>query len=195
MSWKAPNCRIGDDLINFKKLIGKLGAFFQFITNSLIAVGRDISSIAILFMVFAISTDVILRFGFNKASNWIIEISGYLLVMIIALGLSYTLREKGHINITLVYSRLPKRFKLWLASFNNIAFLGYTIILFLLCLHLFTESIRYKTISGTVMAFPIAPAQAAMPLGLFILGMLILCEIYISVKRALTITEGKTSVD
>ena len=93
------------------------------------------------------------------------EYSAYGLAAIIFLGAGYTLKEKGHIQITLVLNLLPPR----LASVVNLlatavttAFMGYL----LYYLYRMTAGTwRYGSTSGTLTATPLWVPQGVMLLG------------------------------
>jgi TRAP-type C4-dicarboxylate transport system permease small subunit len=54
--------------------------------------------------------DVIGRYGFNSPLEWAFTlISSYLLVAAFFLSVSYTFRQKGHVNVDIFHSRLPPR--------------------------------------------------------------------------------------
>ena len=93
------------------------------------------------------------------------EYSAYGLAAIIFLGAGYTLREKGHIKITLLFNILPPRvgaFPNLLATAITTCFMGYM----LWYLYLMTAStFHYKSTSGTLTATPLWIPQAIMLLG------------------------------
>ena len=54
--------------------------------------------------------DVIGRYGFNSPLEWAFTlISSYLLVAAFFLSVSYTFRQKGHVNVDIFHSRFPPR--------------------------------------------------------------------------------------
>ena len=58
-------------------------------------------------MMLVITTDVCLRYFFNRSILGTYEIVSYMMVVIVGLGIAHTAVEKGHINVDLVVSRFP----------------------------------------------------------------------------------------
>ena len=79
--------------------------FIRLLINSL----GSLSGIAIAVIMFLICAEVVFRYGFNNPILGTVEISEYMLVCIVFLGLGYTQLIKGHIRIELVLERLPEK--------------------------------------------------------------------------------------
>ena len=93
------------------------------------------------------------------------EYSAYGLAAIIFLGAGYTLKEKGHIRITLVLNLLPKRLAALvaaLASSGTLFFIGY---LTWQLYRMTASAHRYGSTSGTLTATPIWIPQAIVVVG------------------------------
>ena len=93
------------------------------------------------------------------------EYSAYGLAAIIFLGAGYTLKEKGHIRITLVLNLLPKRLAALvtaLASSGTLFFIGY---LAWQLYRMTASAYRYGSTSGTLTATPIWIPQAIVVIG------------------------------
>ncbi len=149
----------------------------------------DIAGLAVLGMTFIITMDVVLRYV-AKPTKWVEEFSSYLMVMLVFLGLSYSLKENAHIRVDFLTVRLPKQIRNWLAVINSTLLLGFTIILFWLNWRLFMTSFTLKTTSRTSMDVIVWPVQLVMPLGLAIMSLLLLRNIYIEAKAVLGKSDG-----
>lgn len=55
-----------------------------------------------------ITTDVVLRYGFNSPIWWSLEASRYLLMLYFILALADSIREGVHIKMTLFFDQLPR---------------------------------------------------------------------------------------
>lgn len=60
----------------------------------------------IIFIVIAITTQVVLRFLFNRSLIWVIEVTEYSLLFMTLLGAAWVLKEEGHVRIELLLERL-----------------------------------------------------------------------------------------
>jgi C4-dicarboxylate transporter DctM subunit len=64
---------------------------------------------ALAVMMVLTSIDVILRYIFNKPLTGSLELTQFLMVVLVAFGLAYTGVNKGHITVDVLTQRLPKR--------------------------------------------------------------------------------------
>lgn len=71
--------------------------------------GAWLSAISMLVIVALISIEIGARSIFSTSTLIADEYSGYLMVAVVMLGLSYTFAEDGHIRINILTSRLPER--------------------------------------------------------------------------------------
>ena len=104
------------------------------------------------------------------------EYSAYGLAAIIFLGAGYTLKEKGHIRITLVLNLLPKRraaLVTALASSGTLFFIGY---LTWQLYRMTASAHRYGSTSGTLTATPIWIPQAIVVIGAGFFALQMLAE-------------------
>ena len=53
--------------------------------------------------------EVLTRYILRSPLSIAEEMGGYLLVSITFMGLAYTWKEKGHVRVTLIFSRLPEK--------------------------------------------------------------------------------------
>jgi len=88
-----------------------------------------IAALAIIFMMFAISYAVMMRYVWNKPVPWIVEISSYLMLYITFLGTAWLQRKGGHVEVDLFTGRLKPRVR---AAFKTITALGGAVVGFIL---------------------------------------------------------------
>jgi len=163
-----------------------LGAGYTATANWATTVALAVAMLALFIMTFIVTGDVILRYVFNAPTKWVTEVSSYLLVVIVLMGIAYTQKERGHIKVDIILSRLPKAVRSWAELVILIMVLGLTIILTYLTGGDFWTSVKLKSFSDSLMAFPLAPWQAFIPVGFAVLALLLIGEIYttaIKIKR------------
>jgi len=68
----------------------------------------------LLFIMFSVIVDVILRYIFGMSLTWVIEISEYSLFGIAFLGTTWCLRTKGHVRIDFIFNMLRQRVQIFL---------------------------------------------------------------------------------
>lgn len=69
-----------------------------------------VTAIAMVLMILNVFYDVIMRYFFRSGSIAMQEMEWHLFSVIILLGMSYTLKEDGHVRVDVIYDRLtPKK--------------------------------------------------------------------------------------
>jgi len=176
-------------LEKLRRLVGLIGSWYSLAIHRLTYTTGLIAGFCLLAMTLMVTMDVTLRYGFNAPTKWANEFSAYLAVLVIFLGISYVLRENAHIRVDVFVRKLPKRVHDWIKVITSIALLTYIIILFHLTWDVFVMNFTINKTSFTAMDVPIWPIQAFIPLGLAIMGLLLIHHIYAEAKAALRKTE------
>ena len=82
-----------------------------------------ITAITMVLMILNVFYDVIMRYFFKSGSIAMQEMEWHLFSIIILLGISYTLKEDGHVRVDLIYDRLPDRKKAMINMIGVITFI------------------------------------------------------------------------
>ncbi|RXJ81504.1 TRAP transporter small permease subunit [Arcobacter sp. F2176] len=82
-----------------------------------------ITSIAMVLMILNVFYDVVMRYFFRDGSIAMQEMEWHLFSVVILLGMSYTLKEDGHVRVDLIYDRLTDRKKAMINMTGVIAFI------------------------------------------------------------------------
>ena len=110
------------------------------------------------------------------------DFTGFFLAAASFLALAYTLREGGHIRVTLILTRLNDKlrhiFEIWSLLFCSTVAVYFTCYTFLLI----RESYTYNDLSSGMIAVPIWIPQSTMLIGLIVLSIALIDEL-ISVIR------------
>lgn len=85
-----------------------------------------VSMFVLIPMMLLTALDVITRTTFNKPIPGAVEMSSYMLVTVILLGLGYTHQVKVHPSVTLLVSRLPVRLQALVEIIATLICLGIT---------------------------------------------------------------------
>ncbi len=165
-------------------MLAKLGRSYQSAVKRLTLSAAYIAGFGVIYMTIGITMDVFLRFFFNTPTIWVDELSNYTLLMMSFLGLAWALSEKSHIRIDIVVNRLPRIVQDWLRVISSVAFLIFTGLLFYFTFEFFWRTLIRGTTSRTLWDIPLAPWQAFIPLGLLIIVLLLLVNLYNEVKIA-----------
>ena len=130
-----------------------------------------------LVMMVAVVREVVGRYLFNNPSDWSLELSCYLVVAMGYLASAFTEFKDRHIRIDFIYEHLKGRTKAILDIFIAVVGLIWSSVLVwqgsLIALHSLVTNAR----SETIMRWPLFPAHAMVPLGAFILCLVLLGKI------------------
>ncbi|MEC9491618.1 TRAP transporter small permease subunit [Flexistipes sp.] len=146
-------------------MIGKLNGFVRKVSDF----GAFLSSVFMILITLLIGLEVLLRSVFDTTTHISTEYSTYFFIALVSLGLAYTMKENGHIRITLLTGRLKGKAKMIQEIFTTV--LALIISLFLLY---FSVLMTYETYSlgmqaDTVSETPLYISQLAIPVGVLLL--------------------------
>ena len=79
---------------------------FWLFFDKLIDVMVFLSGLTMAFITAAICYEVVMRYFFLSPSVWVVQTCEYGLLWIVFLGTTWLLREKGHVAVDIIYSRL-----------------------------------------------------------------------------------------
>lgn len=82
-----------------------------------------ITAFAMVLMILNVSYDVVARYFFRSGSIAMQEMEWHLFSVIILLGISYTLKEDGHVRVDLIYDKLSERRKALINMVGVIVFI------------------------------------------------------------------------
>lgn len=74
-------------------------------------------------MVLIVFYDTVMRYAFNKGNVALQELEWHLFAIVFLLGAAYTLKEKGHVRVDILYVNLSKKTKAWIDFLGMFIFL------------------------------------------------------------------------
>ena len=87
------------------KLVRGVTAIFDYI----VSLCGTLVVVLLIFMMLAVSTEVVMRYFLNRPPIWVIEVTEYALLYITFLGAAWLLKREGHVKMDLVLNRLNPR--------------------------------------------------------------------------------------
>ena len=142
-------------------------------------------------MIILIFAEVFMRYVMNQPLMVADEFSAYLLVALSFLGIAYTWKEKGHVRITALTSRVPARVAGWMRLITlALAFIlsigltnsSYSYLLFSFKMHLK---------SPTIFRVPLQGPQMTILIGFILLDLILAAEIIRAIVNSRHPTEGE----
>lgn len=83
----------------------------------------NLTAFAMVLMILNVFYDVVMRYFFKSGSIAMQEMEWHLFSVIILIGISYTLKEDGHVRVDLVYDRLNPRKKAMINMIGSVIFI------------------------------------------------------------------------
>lgn len=144
-----------------KPFLLRLDRLLTFLTH----LAALLAGLFILATALIIVYEVIMRSLFHAPTEWVLEVSTYLIIMAGFLGLAITFREDAHVRVDLLAARLKGKTQRYLNLVTDFL----SILLFLVFLtesaDLVTASYAYGKLSPSILRFPLFIPQLALVLG------------------------------
>lgn len=112
---------------------------------------------------------VFMRYVLNAPLAWTTEIFEFLLVWSIFIGFGMALKDNRHIQVELVFDRLPERLKKVMATIANVIGAGFSFYLAYSSIELITLS-KEQAIKTIDVGIPIWITYLVLPIGMALLG-------------------------
>ncbi|MDR3073379.1 MAG: TRAP transporter small permease, partial [Deltaproteobacteria bacterium] len=80
-------------------------------------------------MSLIIAVQVVMRYGFQASLSWSEEVSRYLFIWLVYVGISYGVKKSAHVSVTVLDLVLSKRAKHLLKLITAVIFLVFSVII------------------------------------------------------------------
>lgn len=88
----------------------------------LIDVVGYLCGLLLILMVLNVFYDVVMRYVFNNPSIGMQELEWHLFATMFMFGIGYTLKERGHVRVDIVYDRLSPKAQAWIDLIGGLVF-------------------------------------------------------------------------
>jgi TRAP-type mannitol/chloroaromatic compound transport system permease small subunit len=129
-----------------------------------------IFSFSVAFLMFFVVFEVIMRYMFNKPTDWSMESSQMLMLLMISMGTGYTLLHDGHVKVTILRERLPIKTGAILDVFTDLIVIVVSIVLIWYGWKVFWQSYTFGFRTASSWAPLLWPAKLLVPLSGLALG-------------------------
>jgi len=134
--------------------------------RGIVSGGAFIANLCLIAMLLIIFVNVIFRYVILSPLYWGDEIMTYLMIIMVYAGFGFMLMGGGHIRMTLLFNRLPRKVQNSLWIIVSLLGTGYTTFLLYAMILLVLDTLQLRSFS-MVTRWPIAPWQILIALGLF----------------------------
>ena len=121
---------------------------------------------------------VIVRYLLNQTTIWQTDFVTYSLVAATFVGSPYLLLTRGHVNVDILPHHLGPRGRYWLALFSVLMALGFCALMTVLTFNFWLEAYESKWVSDTMWRARLWIPYGAMPVGLGILTLQYVADLY-----------------
>ena len=136
-----------------------------------------ISGALIVIMMIIVMRELVGRYFFNFPSDWVLELSCYLLVGVVYLAAAHTEVTEGHIGIDFVYARFRGKTKNVVDIFIYAVGFCWSAVLVWQGGRLAWKSLVTGARSAEIMRMPLFPSQVMVPIGAFLLCLIFIGKI------------------
>lgn len=132
----------------------------------------------VIIMVLLTLIEVVSRYVFNSPLLVADEFGGYLLVAVSYIGLAYTINTGGHVRLTSLIDRLPRRVSKRLRLLTLLMLLAFIVILIQASIKYVSFSFDIGQHSSSWLQVPLQIPQLALPLGFLLSGIVVVGNIF-----------------
>ena len=136
-----------------------------------------LQAVIVFFLMVMLLVEVLTRYVLRSPLSVADEMGGYLLVSISFMGLAYTWKERGHVRVSLLISRLPDKIAHLLRFVTLILATLFTLPLMKACYDLISDSLLFESRSGSWLRTPLAYPQAILLIGAIMIFLQLVAEI------------------
>lgn len=152
------------------------------VINKLCDVSGHFGAWLVIVMMPLILIEVFTRYVLGHPLMIADEFSGYVLVALSFIGLAYTWKERGHINLDMVITRLPKKSSRQLRLITLVIALAYSVMLSIESYGFVETSFERHFRSNTYLATPLQVPHITIALGYTILSLFLVPEVIRAAK-------------
>jgi C4-dicarboxylate transporter DctQ subunit len=160
------------------KLLSLLDRAVQAMTAFVTAV----AGLFILLTALIVTYEVVMRALFNAPTEWVIEVSVYLIVVAGFLGLAVTYVEDKHIKVDLLTIKLPVKINKYLEIAVNLIALVFSLIFLVTSWDMVATSFALDRTAASNIRVPLFIPQAALPIGFGLLLLQIIRKILMDIR-------------
>ena len=147
------------------------------LANAANCIGGFIAGICILATAFIVTYEVILRALFDAPTEWVNEVSVYLILISAFLGFAPALASGKHISVDLVTSKLSAQTNNVLAVIISILGLGFSLVFFITSAEMALNAYQLNMLSTSTLRIPLFIPQLSLPIGFAMLALQFLANL------------------
>ncbi len=145
-------------------------------------IGAYLSGLFMILIVLLIIVEIILRTFFKTSTLIADEYSAYFFVVVVMLGIPYTLKENGHIRISLLTSRFPEKLRMVFEVLAILIALSLSLFVLYHSVLMAYDAYTLEMTADSIAETPIYIPQLVIPIGFLLFSLQFISEL---IKRFL----------
>ncbi|EFK09286.1 TRAP transporter, DctQ-like membrane protein [delta proteobacterium NaphS2] len=139
----------------------------------------------LLGVTFLTTVDIILRYLFNRPIRGTYEVTEFMLCVLVFFGLAYTASNRGHVNVSLIVSLLPKRARSIIDSATHFLSMG---LILIMAWRGFVQARIYwqQDLTSSIIHVPIFPFLFVVAFGSAVLVIILFADFLEALGQAVT---------
>lgn len=162
--------------------MGKLLCLLDRAVQVMTAVVTGLAGLCILITAFIVTYEVFMRSVFNAPTEWVIEVSVYLIIVSGFLGLAIAYVEDKHIKVDLITIKLPAKTKKYLDVFVNLIAFVFCFVCLIESWDMMATSFVLDRTAPSTIRMPLFIPQASLPIGFGLLLLQIIRKLLVDVR-------------
>ena len=143
--------------------------FFNKVFDGVLGGFASLSGILLVYVMFSVTLDVVLRYFFNRPQFWVGELAEYSLLYITFAGTAWVLKRDSHVKIDILNTILSPRHVCILNFISNIIGVFVCSVLTYYGTKVTWDHFERGMYNPTLMEFPKGPLLLIIPVGTFLL--------------------------
>ncbi|MDY7038077.1 MAG: TRAP transporter small permease [Thermodesulfobacteriota bacterium] len=157
----------------------------RIITYPIIKVCNGIGAWSLMAVTILTTIDVCLRYLLARPIRGTYEVTEFMLCVLVFFGLAYTAVRKGHVSVSLVVSRLPRRARSIVDSITHFLSMG------LICIMAWRGFMQAKiywhqNLTSAILHVPVFPFLCVVAFGCAMLFLILLADFFESLSQVVT---------
>jgi TRAP-type mannitol/chloroaromatic compound transport system permease small subunit len=145
-------------------------AFIAIVGKINLATGRLVAPLTLIITIFVL-WEVLVRYFFNAPTTWSNEVNQYLLCALVMIGAGYTLKNRAHTRVDIIYINMSDARRNWIEILSGLIVLLFCSPMIYFGIKIAYEAYELGETSVSAAQLVLWPSQAMVPLGAFLLAL------------------------
>jgi TRAP-type transport system small permease protein len=162
----------------------RLASYLARIATPAARVTGGVGAGVLVLMMFLSAMDVLLRYFFNQPISGAMELTQYMMLIVVVSGLAYCTVDKAHIRVEVLIERCPQKMRTLLYTVTSLLTLGLFLLMAKQAL-LYAKMLFESGLTSPVLFIPAYPFAIVLALGLAVFCLALIAEFVHFLSKAI----------